>query len=63
MKTLDDKTRQAAALDALNRELDEMFARMNTTTAQKAVEAIFQASPEELGQAAVDACRSDRRNR
>lgn len=48
-------------LDALSREFDAMFARMQTPKARVAMQAAFEASPEELGRAAVEAARKQDR--
>lgn len=40
-------------LDQLTREFDEMLARMQTDEAAAAVEALFEAGPDELGEAAL----------
>ncbi len=44
-------------LNRLTAEYDAMLERMQTPKAKAAVEALFNSSPEELGQAAVDAVR------
>jgi hypothetical protein len=58
----DDKAREptltgSPAMDALAAEFDEMFARMQTPEAQAGMRAAFNASPEELGRAAVAVAR------
>ena len=45
------------SLDDLNAEFDGLLARMQTAKARKGVEAAFNASPAELGRAAVKAAR------
>ncbi|MEO8341278.1 MAG: type II toxin-antitoxin system Phd/YefM family antitoxin [Nitrospirota bacterium] len=45
------------SLDNLNAEFDGLLARMQTSKARKGVEAAFNASPVELGRAAVKAAR------
>ena len=45
------------SLDDLNAEFDGLLARMQTSKARKGVEAAFNASPAELGRAAVKAVR------
>jgi antitoxin Phd len=45
------------ALDTLTSEFDALYARMQTRDARKARQAAFEASPEELGKAAVMATR------
>ena len=47
--------RESASLAALNGQFDQMLARMQTTQSRDAVSRLFDASPEELGQAALDA--------
>ncbi|MBV8206161.1 MAG: type II toxin-antitoxin system Phd/YefM family antitoxin [Acidobacteria bacterium] len=46
-----------AKLNALSREFDELFARMQTPRARAAVDRLFRATPQELGRAAVAAAR------
>jgi prevent-host-death family protein len=43
----------ASNLDALRAEWDAMFENMQTAAAQKAYSALFKATPEDLGKAAV----------
>ena len=45
--------REAAVLEALDAQFDEMVANMQTPGARAATERLFDASPQELGQAAV----------
>jgi len=47
--------RESASLAALNGQFDQMLARMQTTQSRDAISRLFDASPEELGQAALDA--------
>jgi len=47
--------RESASLAALSGQFDQMLARMQTTQSRDAVSRLFDASPEELGQAALDA--------
>lgn len=51
---------RSRSLDDLNAEFDELLARMQTPQARKGVEAAFDASPEELGRAAVTAAKKRR---
>lgn len=51
---------RSRSLDDLNTEFDELLARMQTPQARKGVEAAFNASPEELGRAAVTAAKRHR---
>jgi prevent-host-death family protein len=44
-------------LDTLNNEFDALLARMQTSTARAGTRAAFNASPEQLGKAAVAAAR------
>lgn len=44
-------------LDALSAEFDDLLARMQTTAARSSMERAFNASPEQLGKAAVLAAR------
>jgi prevent-host-death family protein len=46
-----------ASLDAFTRECDAMLARMQTPAARKAMDALFHATPEQMGKAAVEAAR------
>lgn len=46
------------ALDDLSERFDELLAKMQTPQAQAGVAAAFDASPEELGAAAVNAARA-----
>ncbi|MDN5942995.1 MAG: type II toxin-antitoxin system prevent-host-death family antitoxin [Nitrospira sp.] len=48
------------SLDDLNAEFDGLLARMQTPQARKGVEAAFNASPAELGRAAVKAAKEHR---
>lgn len=48
------------SLDDLNAEFDELLARMQAPQARKGVEAAFNASPTELGRAAVTAAKTHR---
>jgi prevent-host-death family protein len=48
------------SLDDLNTEFDGLLARMQTAQARKGVEAAFNASPIELGRAAVKAAKKHR---
>ncbi len=48
------------SLDDLNTEFDGLLARMQTAKARKGVEAAFNASPAELGRAAVKAAKEHR---
>ena len=48
------------SLDDLNAEFDGLLARMQTSKARKGVEAAFNASPAELGRAAVNAAKKSR---
>ena len=47
-------------LDDLSAEFDDLLARMQTPKARKGMEAAFNASPAELGRAAVKAARKRR---
>lgn len=47
--------RESASLAALSGQFDQMLTRMQTTQSRDAVSRLFDASPEELGQAALDA--------
>ena len=49
---------RSRSLDDLSAEFDGLLARMQTPQARKAVEAAFNASPAELGRAAVKAART-----
>lgn len=59
------KLERAAApdLDALTRQFDEMFARMQGEPASQAMEDAFAMTPRELGKAAVRAAQDERVNR
>lgn len=46
---------RSRSLDDLSAEFDELLARMQTPQVRKGIEAAFNASPEELGRAAVAA--------
>lgn len=46
---------QSPTLDALTVEFDELLARMQTAEAKAGIRSAFDASPDELGRAAVDA--------
>ena len=48
------------SLDDLNAEFDGLLARMQTSKARKGVDAAFNASPAELGRAAVKAAKKRR---
>jgi antitoxin Phd len=48
---------RSRSLDDLNAEFDELLTQMQTPSAQKGVEAAFNASPAELGRAAVKAVK------
>jgi prevent-host-death family protein len=48
------------SLNDLNAEFDGLLARMQTPTARKGVDAAFNASPSELGRAAVKAAKKHR---
>lgn len=50
----------ARRLDALSVKLEEMYAEMQTPRHKAAVRALFDATPEELGAAAVEAARKKR---
>jgi PHD/YefM family antitoxin component YafN of YafNO toxin-antitoxin module len=47
----------AATLDTLSAEFDALFARMQTSDAQGAMKAAFDATPQQLGRAALAASR------
>lgn len=47
----------ATNLDTLRAEWDAMFEKMQTPAARKAYDALFKATPEELGKAAVGSAR------
>jgi prevent-host-death family protein len=49
------------ALDELTEEFDGLLAGMQTTAAKSATASAFDATPEELGRAAVKAARASRR--
>ena len=49
---------RSSSLDALTAEFDELLARMQTPKARKGMTAAFNASPTELGRAAVKAARA-----
>ena len=49
------------ALDELTDEFDDLLAGMQTTAAKSAMTSAFDATPEELGRAAVEAARTHRR--
>jgi antitoxin Phd len=49
------------ALDELTDEFDNLLAGMQTTAAKSAMASAFDATPEELGRAAVKAARASRR--
>jgi prevent-host-death family protein len=51
---------RSRSLDDLNAEFDGLLARMQTPQARKGVEAAFNASPAELGRAAVTAVQKHR---
>jgi antitoxin Phd len=51
----------APALDDLSDRFDELLHRMQQPTAKAAMAAAFDATPEELGRAAVTAARGERR--
>jgi prevent-host-death family protein len=44
-------------LDSLNKEFDELLARMQTPRARSAMKRAYEASPEQLGKTAVSAAR------
>ena len=44
-------------LDKLSKEFDQLLARMQTTSARSAMKAAFDATPRQLGKAAVAAAR------
>lgn len=48
---------RSRSLNDLSSEFDELLARMQTSQARKGVEAAFNASPDELGSAAVTAAK------
>ncbi len=54
---------EAAALDTLTEEFDALITRMQSPAARAAMEAAFNASPRELGKAAVAAAKSRARDR
>ena len=49
------------ALDELSAEFDDLLARMQTPTSKAAMASAFDATPDELGRAAVKAARPKRR--
>lgn len=51
--------RESASLAALSGQFDEMLAHMQTTQSRDAVNRLFDASPEDLGEAALDAKAPD----
>lgn len=51
---------RSRSLNDLNAEFDELLTRMQTPQARKGVEAAFNASPDELGSAAVTAAKKHR---
>jgi antitoxin Phd len=51
---------RAKTLDALSTEFDDLLERLQTPEAKQGMEAAFNASPAELGQAAVEAARRRR---
>jgi len=51
---------RSRSLDDLNSEFDGLLARMQTPQVRKGIEAAFNASPIELGRAAVKAAQKDR---
>ena len=51
---------RAETLDALSAKFEGLLERMQTPAFRKGMEAVFNASPEELGQAAVKAARRRR---
>ena len=55
-----EKVRRAP-LDQLKGQFDELVAKMQTTKSQKAVHALFGASPANLGKAAVKAAKANAR--
>lgn len=50
-----------APLDALTGQFDELVAKMQTTKSQKAVQALFGATPAGLGKAALKAAKANAR--
>jgi len=48
-------------LDALSGQFDELVEKMQTTKSQKAIRALFGATPADLGRAALKAARADAR--
>lgn len=58
-KYLELQRAQQMPLEALSAEFDAMVAKMNTAAARRGVEALFNASPVELGNAAVKAAQSE----
>jgi antitoxin Phd len=54
---------EAAALDTLTDEFDALLTRMQSPSARAGMEAAFNASPRELGKAAVAAAKSRARGR
>lgn len=52
---------RAPQLDDLNMEFDALLARMQTAKAKKGIAAAFNATPAQLGRAAVKAARKDDR--
>ena len=55
------REREARALEALSSKFDEMLDRMQTPESRAAVDRTFEASPEELGRAAVAGAARSRR--
>lgn len=51
----------APGLDELDAQFDDLLAGMQTASARAGVAAAFDAAPEELGEAAVEAARTQRR--
>jgi antitoxin Phd len=51
---------RSQSLDALSTEFEALLERMQTPEARQGVEAAFNATPEELGRAAVEAARRRR---
>ena len=47
-------------IDSLSAEFDSMLARMQTSAAKKSMATAFQSSPEQLGEAAMEAAHSKR---